>query len=404
MARLKLTAKGVEALRADRPQEDFWDALTPGLCLRVSGVTGRKTWLVRYRANGTHRRTKLGEYPVLSLAGARDAARRSLAKADAGGDPGREREELRSGALTFKAMAEEVLEARKLRTRERTQRERARILKRELIPEWGERAPWTIERREVVALVERIARRGAPTTANRTLTLVGLLFNDAIRRGFPNVTANPAHLVEHPGVERGRDRYLLSDEIQKVWQATDAERPQVRGAVRLALLTAQRIGSICRMNWDTVEGPEWTIPAEYFKGKRPHMVPLSEESFKVLAALLEETGTERSGWVFPSRSGTRRPYVTNLSGSLSRIRDRSGLPHWTLHDFRTTFRTWAVRSPEDGGLGVAAHVADAVLGHKEASLGFARYTGDRDRYLLAEKREALRRWGGFVASALEGDG
>jgi integrase len=71
-----------------------------------------------------------------------------------------------------------------------------------------------------------------------------------------------------------------------------------------------------------------------------------------------------------------------------------------LHDFRTTFRTWAVRAPEDGGLGVAAQVADAVLGHKEASLGFARYTGDRHRYMLAEKRDALVKWGAFVGEAV----
>ena len=77
MAKEKLTAKKVDALTTEMVQEDFWDTLTPGLHLRVSGTTSRKTWLVRYRTNGTHRRHKLGEYPVLSLAKARDDARKA---------------------------------------------------------------------------------------------------------------------------------------------------------------------------------------------------------------------------------------------------------------------------------------------------------------------------------------
>ena len=88
MPRVKLTAKGLETLSTDRPQEDFWDILTPGLCLRVSGSEGgKRTWFVRYRVGGKHRRQKLGTYPRLSLADARDEARHTLQRADAGADP-----------------------------------------------------------------------------------------------------------------------------------------------------------------------------------------------------------------------------------------------------------------------------------------------------------------------------
>jgi hypothetical protein len=34
------------------------------------------------------------------------------------------------------------------------------------------------------------------------------------------------------------------------------------------------------------------------------------------------------------------------------------------------------------------------------SLGFSRYTGEAERYLVAEKRDALRAWGAFVAAML----
>lgn len=398
--RLRLSARGVMALKTDRAREEFWDTVTPGLILRVSGESGAKTWTVRYRLNGRRRRQKLGIYPSLSLAEARAAAREVQRQADAGEDPAKERADRRDGRRSFKRLAEEVLEARSMRTRETTQRERARLLYKELMPKWGHREAAGITRREVVRLVEDIAKRGAPIVANRTLSLVRLIFNDGLRRGFPSLEANPAHLVEPPAAELGRDRYLSRDEITAVWEATGEETRATRGVFRLALLTGQRIGSVCALRWDVIKGDLWTIPAEHFKGNRTHVVPLSTEAFEVITELRE---TARSDvWVFPSRARAKRPHLTNMAGALSRVRRRTRIPRWTAHDFRTTFRTHAVRAEDDGGLAIPGHVADAVLGHKEATLGFARYTGDRDRYLLHEKRGALRRWGAFVVEVVEG--
>jgi len=409
MPRVKLTAKGVEALTTEAPQADFWDILTPGLVLRVSGTTGRKTWAVRYSAtNGTggprKRRLKLGEYPHLSLADARDRAREALARADAGEDPAQAREDLKQGATTFEALAREVLEARAGKTRDKTRRNREGMLRRHVLPAWGSREASSITRREVVLLVEKIAREGAPVVANRTLSLVRLIFNDGIRRGFPGIETNPAHLVEPPTEEKGRDRFLAREELPAVWKGIEKERDlQTRVAYQVALLTAQRIGSVQKMRWDTIRDGAWRIPSEDFKGKRPHLVPLSEEA---LAALEELRPYQEEGerYVFPSRAGSKLPHVQNLAKALGRIRDRSGIPHWTAHDFRTTFRTWATRARRDGGLGILPPIADAVLGHAEPSLGFSRYTGDQERYLLTEKREALEAWGTFVMTAVEGVG
>ncbi len=426
MAKLKLTAKGVEKLSTQLPQEDFWDMYTPGLHLRVSGATGRKTWLVRYRANGSQRRVKLGRYSeesvpdadLLSLADARAKARAYLSAASTGTDLRAVEEEKREAealkveaAVAFRDLADEVLEAlaRKGRngepTREATQRERRRIVDAELLPVWGDREAGGITRRDVVLLVEAIERRGAPVLANRTLALISTLFNTALRRAIVGLEFNPAHMVDPPGVEEGRTVYLKVPEINAVWIATEPEGLLTRAAFRLALLTGQRIGSVLAMRWDGIEGDLWTIPPEHFKGRRTHLVPLSPEALAVLQELRENSVSDE--WVFPSRAGSAKPHLSNLGKALSRIRKRSGVKDWTIHDFRTTWRTHAVRSPDERtgpGLGVPAHVADAVLGHKEASLGFGRYTGDQHLYLLAEKRAALEKWGSFVRKAVNGEG
>lgn len=403
MPQVRLTARGLQALSTEKRQEDFYDELTPGLCVRVSGTSGQKTWLVRYRASGKRRRQKIGTYPPISLADARSKARGIITRAQGGEDPALEKTIARSTDSTFGAMAREVLDAKAATTRPRTQKERERILRAELLPEWGKRPATSITRREVVQLVERIAAR-APVVGNRTLSIIRLLFNEALEREFPGVEFNPAHRVKPPREEGGRDRYLDKGEIKVVWRALDAERPITRAVFRLALLTAQRIGNVCALRWQDIDDADvWRIPAEVFKGRRPHLVPLSKDALEVL----QEVHGIDDVYAFPGRADGKGPHVVTTYPALDRIRKRTKLSRWTTHDFRTTFRTHATRAAnpaskkDPAGLGVAPNVADAVLGHVEPTLGFRRYTGDGERYLLAEKREALRRWGGFVAGAVE---
>ena len=406
MSRIRLTAKGIDALSTKREREDFWDTVTPGLCLRVSGATDRKTWLVRYRASGKHRRQKIGTTDRMSLKDARDAARRIFQRADAGEDPAQKKEDLRHGLHTFGEMAETVLAKKAEGTRERTQRERRRILETELLPEWAPRPAASITRGEVRALLDRIAARPAPVMANRVLALVRLLYNTALEEDFPTIEGNPAAKLKNR-TEGRRARHLTPNEIKVIWDTLEAENPVTRAVLRLTLLTAQRVGSVCAMRWDDIDDADvWTTPAENFKGKRKHMVPLSVESLAVLDDLRPISGYAEH--VFPGRGDGVKNHLVSTNNALRRVRTRSKLPSWWIHDFRRAFRTHATRSehpdhPKDPvGLGVDPHVADAVLGHKEASLGFDRYTSEPERYLLSEKREALRRWGAFIADAVRG--
>lgn len=398
MALETLTAKTLEHLSTTRVQEEISDPLTPGLSIRV-GRGGTKTFYARYRIGGRVKRLKLGIYPRLSLADAREKARDALAKADAGEDPAVQRENARTGARTFRTLADAVLAGRAERgrdgrpTRDRTQYERRRLLDRELLPQWGDRDPTTITREDVVLLLESIRDRGAPVVANRVLSLTRLIYNDGIRRrGWPGLT-NPAHLLEPVSYEEARDRWLTADEIKAVWKATEEENPSIKAIYRLGILTGQREGSICALRWaDVDDAGLWTIPPEHFKGKRLHVVPLSPEALAVLEPLRAEQADET--WVFPSRAKSKASYLTNLGTAQRRIRGRTKLPHWVLHDLRTTFRTHAVK------LGVLPEVADLTLGHAESSLGFARYQGDKPEYRLEEKADALRRYGAFVRKAV----
>ena len=75
MAKKHLTDKFVASVKApkDVPQVDYFDAGFPALALRVGHRD--KVFTFHYRDQGTLKRKKLGRYPEMTLAEAREAWR-----------------------------------------------------------------------------------------------------------------------------------------------------------------------------------------------------------------------------------------------------------------------------------------------------------------------------------------
>lgn len=87
-----LTAKAVEGAKPTTKRQEIPDALLPGLYLVVR-PTGRKSWAVRYRADGKSRKLILGPYPLIDLAKVRRDGAAALRGVQEGGDPAREKQE-----------------------------------------------------------------------------------------------------------------------------------------------------------------------------------------------------------------------------------------------------------------------------------------------------------------------
>ena len=97
MARRKLTDRSIRNLKTEKAQEDFYDkGFSDGsFAVRVT-TSGRKSFVLFYRANGRKRRMTLGTYPAVSLAEARKKARDVLNEVFKGHDPAKQRLELRA--------------------------------------------------------------------------------------------------------------------------------------------------------------------------------------------------------------------------------------------------------------------------------------------------------------------
>ena len=96
----------------------------------------------------------------------------------------------------------------------------------------------------------------------------------------------------------------------------------------------------------------------------------------------------RNGCVFSSL-GTK-PFQ-NFSKAKRVVDQLSGVTGWRLHDLRRTCVSGMAR------LGVAPHVADKILNHQAGTISGVAAVYQRHEF-LAERREALERWGAHVAA------
>lgn len=375
-----LTDRTIKALATDKRQEDVWDESLEGFGVRVS-ESGRKVFVVRYRANGTRRRMTIGKYPSVGLAQARAIAKGVIGAVATGGDPVAEAEAEEREGFTFRELAAEYMERHaKPKKSTRSVAEDQRQLDKDVLPAWGDVPVSEITKRDVIDLLNRIVDRGAPVMANRTRALVHRVFNFGLEEDLTD--HNPALKVKPRTDERPRDRFLTEKEIKLLWAALPGHvSTEVGGLLKLVLLTAQRLGEVRRLHESQLEGSVWTIPREHHKAGRGHVVPLSEQALVVIQGLRPG----KDGWLIPGPSGG---HLYSYRADTDALRDHLKFkPHWTPHDLRRTATTHMAR------LGVSRFVRARILGHADTSVT-AVY--DRHAY-LDEKRDALAAWGARVA-------
>jgi integrase len=377
----RFTDKFVQSLKPRESRYEVYEG--GGFAIRVSPAGG-KTWIWFYRFEGRHRRLTLGEYPTLGLADTRvklAAARKLL---ECGIDPGeRELQQKRTerAAETVVEVAEAYIE-KWARPRKRSASEDERILRKDVIPVWRSRKAKDIARRDVIAMLDKIVDRGAPIAANRTLAVVRRMFGWALSRDL--IQANPCAAIKAPAKENRRDRVLTTEEIAGFWRALDDPATpislQIRLALRLQLISAQRKGEVINAEWrdfDIAQGI-WTIPGEKAKNGLPHRVPLSPLARAVLDAIPEP----HSGWLFPSPRGNGPVGGQSVDHAMHRNHDVLGIGGATPHDLRRSAASYMT------SVGVSRLVVSKVLNHAETGV-----TAVYDRHSYdVEKRAALDAW------------
>ncbi len=393
-------------LRSIKPGEklkELWDSRISGLCLRVS-PGGACTWTFRYRPKDStsFKRLSLGRYPEVGLSLARQRAEEKRVEVAGGADPQGERKAKReASALTFDSVADAYLE-RYAKPHKRSWANDALYLKAHVRPAWGARPANRISRADAATLLDAIAK-AAPTSANRTQSILSRLFNWAIESGLLEV--NPLARMPKRAKETAKDRVLSSDEIRVLWRAIGDGRvyESVTAALRFLLLTGLRPGEVAGAaiaelaDVDNAARARLEIPAARMKGGRAHVVPLAPMALAIVRAQLGRA-VEGQTHVFPSAFADRGPIARHsLSQGLRRIiealPDAKAVrrPYPTPHDFRRTLATGLA------ALGVPREDRLAVLAHAQGDVHGIHYD-KHDRF--AEKRRALEAWENHLADII----
>jgi integrase len=370
-----LTAKRVASVTSER-QIDIRDSVVPGLLLRVY-PSGIKSWVVWARDRATRRpvTVTLGRWPRLPLGDARDRARDVLLGLELGRRRRRWRVDPGRSVLSLSAA---WLRSNRRRLRPSTRREWVRLLRREVVKAWGDRAPRTLERGELQEWLDRIALR-APFIANRSFEVLRRICRWAVAEDL--LVRSPCDGLHAPHRERPRERVLDLKEVQAVWAAADAE-PRLGRAARLLLLTAARLREVLGMRWADLQlagdEPTWTVAGDQRKGGEGLVLPLVPAAVELLKAIRARQRPP-SEWVFPAR-GAEGP--TRWGHALAaRLRETSGVK-FRLHDLRRSVASHLAAH------GTSADTIEAILGHRRPALVrvYQRYAP------LKAMREALSWW------------
>lgn len=388
----KLTKTIVDAAKYQGQKENEkdvrWDSVLPGFGLRVY-PSGKKAFILFYRAGGRQRLLTLGLYGALTLDQARTLARQRLGEVAAGGDPLEQKRKAARGE-TVRALCDAYLERHAVR--KKSAYDDRRRIARLILPDLGHRKVASITRADVAALHTRIGK-DAPYEANRTLALLSKMFELARRWGFiEENAANPAHGIDKFR-EQKRDRWVTPEELPRLAAAISQDpNLYVRAALWLYLLTGVRKSEMLRRRWEDVDFARCELRLGETKAGRVHYVSLSPPAIALLRVLPREEGNP---YLLPS---SKKPghHLVNIAKPWNRVRKAAGVGDVRLHDLRRTVGSWLAQA------GNSLPLIGRVLNHTDpkTTAVYARLGDDLARQALVKHGELITSIAGAAFPAL----
>jgi integrase len=335
---------------------EIFDTVKTGLAFRLT-ANGAASWSLMYRLDGRQARHTIGPYPRIGLAVARQMASDALELVGRGIDPRAAKAAAKTTdasrrADTVSRIGEDFI-ARHVSKKRWPEYER--LMRREIMLPWHDRPISEITRRDVIDLLDTIAKR-APVGANRVLTVMSVFFGWAMDRDV--IEADPTARVRKPTEETSRDRVLDDAELRAFWIGCDRLGWPFGPIFKLLAITAARKSEIGDVQWPEISKPKRLIeiPGDRYKTGRPMVIPLPASAMAIVEQLpvIEpqklDDGTMAPAYVFTTTGKTAVSGFSKAKAELDgymleELRraaaepEKITLPPWIVHDLRRTART-----------------------------------------------------------------
>jgi integrase len=203
-----------------------------------------------------------------------------------------------------------------------------------------------------------LAQDHAPATVRRYLAALSHAFTVAIRE-WQWMEDNPCKRVSKPSEPRGRVRFLMDEERQRLLGACTASASRYLSLVVLiALSTGFRKGEILRLQWPDVDLTRGRLTSHETKNSERRTVPLTGSALDRMRqhARVRRIDTQL---VFPNAHGTkpldiRKAWETALK--------QASIPDFRFHDLRHSAASYLAMSGAS-----LAEIAE-ILGHKTLAM------------------------------------
>ncbi len=275
----KLSKRSVDQAEPGEADYFVWDDDLPGFGLRVF-TTGKRSYVVQYRAKGRTRRFTVGPHGVWTPESARKEARILLGRIAQGDNPAEERQ-LDHKAITVKELCERYLEDAKaglILGKKRRPKKASTIytdegrIKRHIVPLLGSRRVKDLTSADVTRFMRDVASgktkasektrkrgraivRGGIGAGTRTVGLLGAILTYARENGV--IEGNPVHGIRK-AADNKKERRLSDDEYRLLGRllqqaAQDDQLATAAEITRTLALTGCRRGEIMNLDWREVD-------------------------------------------------------------------------------------------------------------------------------------------------------
>jgi len=354
-------------------------------------------WMAQQWRDQKRLKKKLGSYPSISLSKAREVFARDFADLIQKGRSIKIAGDTRPGTVAdlFEAYVQYLKDAEKPSWKE-TEKGLNKIAEA-----LGRNRPAReIEPDEIVEVIRPIYERGKKAMADHVRGYVHAAYTWGLKseHDYRSASQRRFRLVYNPAAgiptepKKVGTRWLDEDEFVQLYrwlECPDAPvHPPYTRAVRILMLTGQRVEEIARLHVDTWDAEEKIIDWSKTKNGAPHAIPVPP----IAAELIESIKPNEYGWFFPSAKDPKRPVSHGtLYSFIWRQRDRGVIPVVTNRDLRRTWKTLA------GQAGVPKEIRDRIQNHALQDVSSKSY--DRWNY-MREKRTGMAKWDKFVRAML----
>ena len=312
-------------------------------CLLEKG----KGWAIRWREleiapDGTKKRVL--RYETLGRMSHREASEiltQKMAAASRTHAPTRSR-------VTFATLANEWQASVLPMYKHSTQKHRRFMLKKHLLPRFGDKALSEITRQEIQMYVAHLTHEGyAPKSIDHVHDVLSAVLRTAVKWG--HLQDNPARGVDLPTLKTVRPKWALTP--QQAAALLDRLPPLGRAMVGLAILSGLRRGELFALRWKDIDecARVLTVREAVYDGTfstpkteaGQRQIPLSAAALGFIGEWRERAGRTPDALVFATRTGNSISPNNVLRRAIFPACEALALPHATWLTFRRTYSSWS---------------------------------------------------------------